>query len=91
VFGPRYVYQPVDLDEKTLRRIADLTEGRYFRATDAQALEEIFARIDSLETVQVKIKERVRRQELFPYLAFPGLGLLLLQALLGWTVFREVP
>lgn len=91
VFGPRYVYQPVDLDEKTLRRIADVTDGRYFRATDARALEEIFARIDALETVQVKIKERVRRTELFPYVAFPGLGLLLLQALLGWTVFRQVP
>ena len=91
VFGPRYVYQPVDLDEKTLRRIADLTDGRYFRATDARALEEIFTRIDAMETVQVKIKERVRRTELFPYVAFPGLGLLILQALLGWTIFRQVP
>lgn len=91
VFGRRYVYQPVDLDEKTLRRIADLTDGRYFRATDARALEEIFARIDALETVEVKIKERVRRTELFPYVAVPGLGLLILQTLLGWTVFRQVP
>ncbi len=91
VFGPRYVFQPVDLDEKTLRRIADLTDGKYFRATDAEALGNIFARIDDLETTEVKVKERVRRSELFPWLLIPGGVLLLLEMTLGWTVFRQVP
>jgi Ca-activated chloride channel family protein len=91
VFGPRYVFQPVDLDETTLRSIADITDGRYFRATDARTLEEIFQRINEMETTEVKIKERVRRTELFPLLAVPGVLLLLLEAILGWTLFRQVP
>lgn len=91
VFGPRYIFQPVELDEATLRRIADITDGRYFRATDVRSLEEIFARINALETTEVLIKERVRRTELFPFLALPGVLLLLLEAVLGWTLFRQVP
>ncbi len=91
VFGPRYVFQPVDLDEKTLRRIADETDGRYFRATDARTLEEIFRRIDALERTEVTVRERVRRTELFPPLLLAGALLLLAEAALGWTVFRQVP
>jgi len=91
VFGPRYVFQPVDLDEDTLRSIADITDGRYFRATDARTLEEIFKRINEMETTEVLVKERVRRTELFPLLALPGVFLLLMEAGLGWTVFRQVP
>jgi Ca-activated chloride channel family protein len=90
-FGRRYVFQPVDLDEKTLRRIADATEGRYFRATDAQTLAEIFRRIDALERTEVRIRERVRRTELFLPLALAGGALLLLETMAGWTLFRQVP
>ncbi|MFQ5669739.1 MAG: VWA domain-containing protein [Acidobacteriota bacterium] len=91
VFGPRYVYQPVDLDEKTLHQIADETEGRYFRATDARSLEEIFVRIDAMEKTEVKVHERVRRTELFlPFTMIAGL-LLLLETGLSWTFLRTVP
>jgi Ca-activated chloride channel family protein len=91
VFGPRYVFQPVDLDEKTLRRIADETEGRYFRATDARTLEDIFRRIDALERTEVTVRERVRRSEMFPLLVLLGALLLLAESVLGWTLFRQVP
>lgn len=40
-----------DLDEKTLKAIAELTHGRYFRATDPQSLHSIYATINKLETV----------------------------------------
>jgi len=90
-FGRRYVFQPVDLDEKTLRRIADDTRGRYFRATDAETLAEIFRRIDALETTEVRTRERVRRTELFLPFTLAGSALLLLQSLAVWTIFRQVP
>ncbi|MFQ5768259.1 MAG: VWA domain-containing protein [Acidobacteriota bacterium] len=91
VFGPRYVFQPVDLDEKTLRGIADETEGRYFRATDAETLREIFQQIDRTEKTEVRIKERVRRSELFLPFAALGAILLLFEVVLGWTVYRQGP
>ncbi|MDZ7307575.1 MAG: VWA domain-containing protein, partial [candidate division KSB1 bacterium] len=46
IFGKRYVPMPVEIDEATLTKIAELTKGRYFRATDRQSLEKIFAEID---------------------------------------------
>jgi Ca-activated chloride channel family protein len=91
VFGPRYVYQPVDIDEETLREIAEITEGQYFRASDARSLEEIFTRIDTLEKTEVKMRERVRRSELFSPWAAGGALLLLLDILLSWTVLRVHP
>jgi len=39
----------MDLDEGTLRSIAEITNGEYFRATDANALQKVYARIDQLE------------------------------------------
>ena len=91
VFGRRYVFQPVDLDEKTLRQLAQETEGRYFRATDAETLREIFERIDEMEKTEVRMKERVRRKELAGPLLGWGALLLLLESLVHWTVLRTLP
>ncbi|MFQ5718087.1 MAG: VWA domain-containing protein [Acidobacteriota bacterium] len=91
VFGRRYVFQPVDLDEKTLRRLAEETDGRYFRATDAATLREIFDRIDKMEKTEVLVKERVRRDDLAgPLLGWAGL-LLLVEFCLRWTILRTLP
>ncbi|NTW68001.1 MAG: hypothetical protein HGB21_17080, partial [Nitrospirae bacterium] len=49
LFGKRYVRMPAQVDDATLQRIAEITGGRYFRATDAQALDRIFSEIDQLE------------------------------------------
>ncbi len=51
-FGSRLVNPSADLDEDTLRAIAERTGGKYFRARDATALEEIYAELDKLEPVQ---------------------------------------
>ena len=48
-FGPRVVNPSRDLDESTLRLIAESTGGEYFRAKDTAALEEIYLQLDSLE------------------------------------------
>ena len=49
LFGKRYVYQKVDLDEETLKHIADVTGGSYFRAQDTASLQEIYEQIDQME------------------------------------------
>ena len=51
-FGTRLVNPSADLDEKTLRAIAEKTGGQYFRARDTQALEEIYRKLDELEPVE---------------------------------------
>jgi Ca-activated chloride channel family protein len=74
------------LDEELLRRIADRTGGRFFRATDAGALAGIFAEIDRLEKTEREVKRYVRYQEAFMPLAWGALALLL--APLALTALR---
>jgi len=51
-FGSRLVNPSADLDEDTLRAIAERTGGAYFRARDAEALAEIYVQLDELEPVE---------------------------------------
>lgn len=52
LFGNRRVNPSADLDEKTLKAIADTTGGRYFRARDTEELNQIYALLDELEPVE---------------------------------------
>jgi Ca-activated chloride channel family protein len=87
----RYIYQRVDLDEPVLREIAERTSGRYFRATDADALTEVFRTIDGLETTQIESRVRELYTELFAWALGPALGLLGLERLLSATRLRRIP
>jgi Ca-activated chloride channel family protein len=90
-FGKRYVPMPVDVDETTLQKIADITGGKYFRATDRKSLEAIYQEIDAMEKTEIKVKEYTRYSELFFY--FVGIGLLLLlgEIAIVNTRFRKIP
>lgn len=91
LFGKQYVYQKVDLDEPTLRRIADETGGRYFRATNTKALEDIYRQIDAMEKTEAKATEHVEYNELFAWFLIPGLALLVAEIVLTTTVLRTIP
>jgi Ca-activated chloride channel family protein len=91
LFGQKYVYQNVDIDETTLKEISKLTGAEYFRATDTESLQEIYNKIDELEKTEVKIKEYSRYFELFPYFLIPGLFLLLLEIITSQTRYQRVP
>ena len=92
MFG-RKVYVPtkVDIDEETLTAIAEKTGGRYYRADSTDTLRKIYAEIDQLEKTEVTVKKFVRRQELFHWAALPGVLLLLVEVLLGNTIWRRLP
>jgi Ca-activated chloride channel family protein len=92
VFG-RKVYRPVpvDIDEKTLREIAGKTGGKYYRADNAETLRKIYDEIDTLEKSEVEVTKYVNVKELFHWLVLPGIGLLLLEMVLGHTVWRRLP
>lgn len=66
----------VDIDEKSLREVADLTGAKYFRATDTRSLEHIYQEINKLETTTRKIKHFSQYRELFAYTILGALVLL---------------
>jgi Ca-activated chloride channel family protein len=90
-FGTRYVPMRVDIDEGVLKKTADLTGGRYFRATDRQSLETIYHEIDQLEKTEIAVQHFTQYGELFPIPLTVGLGLIVLELLLGQTVWRTIP
>jgi len=87
------VYQnvPVDVDEETLQKIADATGGKYYRADNAEKFQQIYAEIDKLEKTEATISKYTEFKELFPWLVTGGLALLLIELVLGQTVFRRLP
>ena len=91
IFGQRYVYQQVDIDEDTLKKISDLTGGQYFRATDLESLKTIYKQIDEMEKSEVKVIDHSEYTELFHYFLIPGLLILLLEILLSNTILRRIP
>jgi Ca-activated chloride channel family protein len=87
----RYQMMPVQIDEDLLRDVASTTGGRYFRATDAEALAHIFGQIDQLEKTPVEITRYTRFEEsVRPWLVL-GLGALALELVLSATVVVRVP
>lgn len=71
--GLNYEYQPVEIDEGLLTNIARMTGGRYFRARDAAALQNIYAQIDRLERAPVHSSSIVRYRELYRWPLVIGL------------------
>ena len=87
----RYQRVPLDLDEETLKEVAQITGGRYFRATDAASLQGIYAEIDELEKTKTEERRFMQYQELYPPLLWLALGLIGAEVLLVNTRFRSIP
>jgi Ca-activated chloride channel family protein len=86
-----YQMQPVDIDEDTLQKIANMTGGKYYRADNSQKFQAIYAEIDKLERTEADVKKFAHHDELFAWVITPGLGLLLLEVLLRHTIWRRLP
>jgi Ca-activated chloride channel family protein len=86
----RYEYVDVEIDERMLRQVADLTGGKYFRATDEKKLKAIYDEIDHLEKTRINVTEHSRRnEEYFPFVLV-GAGALLLAFILDRTLLRTM-
>lgn len=91
-FGrPMLVAQPVEIDEETLKQIADKTGGKYFRAENVEALREVYREIDQLEKTQVSEVRYLRYTEHFPWLVASSLLLCVAASVLGNTLLRKLP
>ena len=87
-FGSRVVNPSADLDEDTLRTIAERTGGRYFRARDAKGLEKIYEILDELEPVESDVEIIRPVDELFYWPMGMAYVLALLAALVSIRPFR---
>ncbi|MCA1763347.1 MAG: VWA domain-containing protein [Cryomorphaceae bacterium] len=87
----KYDYVDVKIDEEVLQEIADLTGGDYFRATDENALAEIFEEIDRLEKTKINVTEHSQKSEEFFWFALVGAGLLLFEFLYKELIVNTLP
>ena len=86
-----FVKQKVDIDERTLREIADRTGGRYFRATDERALRKIYDEINTLEKSRVEVTQSTVYHELYVVWVLAALGLLLAEFMAEKLLLKRIP
>lgn len=91
IFGRRYLKVEVNIDEDTLIKIADITDGLYFRARDQKSLEEIYKKIDTIEKTEIKVTEYVSQIELFQVFAYAALLMLIIECVLTNTMYLKLP
>lgn len=90
-FGVQVRDMEVKIDETTLQKIADTTEGKYFRATNKTKLADIYQEIDKLEKSKIDVKEYSKKQEEYLKYALAGGIFLILGLFLKTTIFRNIP
>lgn len=90
-FGTQVQNMEVKIDEGMLKQIAQITDGRYFRATSNLKLAEIYKEIDQLEKSKIEVKEFSRRMEEYMPFALAGIFLLAVSLLLKNTLFQNIP
>ena len=89
--GRRYIPRKVDIDEDVLKKIADITGGKYYRATDKSSLEQIYHEIGELEKTKIEVKEFTRYRELFVKFLALAFAILIIEIVLANTRFRKIP
>ncbi len=95
--GNREIVQQMGLppgylpDDETLQKIAQMTGGVFYRADNSEKLNSIYDQIDKLEKTEAVVNKFTQYKELFTWFAGSGLILLLVEILLGQTVFRRLP
>ncbi len=91
IFGEQIQQMKVEIDEDVLNKVADMTGGKYFRATDKEKLEEIYSEIDRMEKTILDTQNYSRRkEEYFPFL-LAGVVILVLESVVRLTVLKSIP
>lgn len=90
-FGLRYQMIPVEIDENLLRQISSITGGKYFRATNNSALEEIYKTINGMEKTKIEVTSYSNAAELFYYWALLSLFLLITEITISKFYLRKMP
>jgi Ca-activated chloride channel homolog len=91
VYGKTYVDMEVEIDEASLKQIAETTGGLYYRATDRLELERIFNDIGRLEKTKIEVKTYTHYNERFSQFLLAALFLSLAGTFAGFTRFAKIP
>lgn len=89
--GIQYVPMDVDIDEGMLKSIARKTGGKYFRATDNQSLQSIYAEIDKMEKTKLEVRDFSKKNEAYLPFALLALFCLLSEIILRKTWLNRMP
>ena len=79
-----------EIDEETLRFIANVTGGKFFRATDINALEDIYSEIDKLERSEIEVREYAQYTEIYIWFLLPSLLLGLITEIFRRFIFKSM-
>jgi len=80
-----------DLDEDTLKKIAVITGGEYFRAADTESLRHIYSEIDKLEKTKIDQKGYKQYEPLFGFFVIAAMVLLAVEIILTNSLFLKIP
>lgn len=89
-FGIQYQDMPVEIDEAILKQISQMTDGKYFRATDNEKLIQVYGEIDKLEKSKIDVRQYKVREEKFLLLALAAFILIMLEILLRNIVLKDL-
>ena len=81
---------PNEIDEVALKKIASVTGGKYFRATDVKALSSIYAEINDMEKSEIQVNRYTQYKELYGWFLIPAVMISVLMELLRRIYFRMV-
>ena len=90
IFGKKYITVDVSLDEDILKKIATITKGSYFRATNSKSLEKVYSEIDKLEKRDIEIKSFTGKRDIYQYFLIIGLFFLIMHLLVNERGIYEV-
>lgn len=79
------------IDEASLRQIASMTGGQYFRATDRYMLQKVFDEIDALEKTTLDVNRYTRTDEAFMPWALAAVCLYAVAMIMRYTLLRRIP
>jgi Ca-activated chloride channel homolog len=91
IFGYQTQQMDVQIDEVTLKKIAELTGGKYFRATDNDKLKEIYKEIDQLEKSKIEIKKFSNKEDKFLPLVLIAAILLVFGIITRYLFLKSIP
>ena len=89
--GIQYRMMDSDFDEEPLKKIAEMTGGEYFRATNNTMLRSIYQEIDKLEKTKISVREFTKKKEMYLAFALAAFVLLLLEVLVRNLYLRRLP
>ncbi|MGL4363663.1 MAG: vWA domain-containing protein [Bacteroidales bacterium] len=90
-FGVQMQQMPVEIDEDMLSQVAEMTNGKYFRATSNTKLLEIYGEINKLERNKIEVDSLTHHKEEFMIFVLLALLSLILEFILRFALFRKIP